>query len=111
MDSYGELRCLDLLTGDRVWESLAAVPKARWANIHLVRHGDEIWMFNEKGELIISTLSPEGFHETSRSKIIEPTDGQLDQRDVCWTHPAFAYRRLYVRNDRELICIDLAAKN
>ena len=110
VDSYGELRCLDLLTGDRVWESLAAVPKARWANIHLVRHGNEIWMFNEQGELIISTLSPEGYHEISRARIIEPTDGQLDQRDVCWTHPAFAYKRLYVRNDRELICIDLAAR-
>ncbi len=111
VDSYGELRCLDLLTGDRVWESLEAVPKARWSNIHLVRHEDRIWMFNERGELIISRLSPEGFHQISRAKIIEPTDGQLDQRDVCWTHPAFAHKRLYVRNDRELICIDLSAKD
>jgi len=110
VDSYGELRCLDLRTGDRVWESLDAVPKARWSNIHLVRHEDKVWMFNERGELIISTLSPEGFRQISRAKIIEPTDGQLDQRDVCWTHPAFAYKRLYVRNDRELICIDLAAR-
>ncbi len=110
VDSYGELRCLDLLTGNRIWESLDAVPKARWSNIHLVRHEDKIWMFNERGELIISKLSPDGFHQISRAKIIEPTDGQLDQRDVCWTHPAFAYKRLYVRNDRELVCIDLSAK-
>ena len=111
VDSYGELRCLDLKTGDRVWESLEAVPKARWANIHLVRHEGKIWMFNERGELIICTLSPEGFHEISRTKIIEPTEGQLSQRGgVCWTHPAFAYKRIYVRNDRELVCIDLAAK-
>jgi outer membrane protein assembly factor BamB len=110
VDSYGELRCLDLLTGNRIWESLDAVPKARWSNIHMVRHENEIWMFNERGELIISRLSPEGFHQISRAKIIEPTEGQLDQRNVCWTHPAFAYKRLYVRNDRELICIDLSAK-
>ncbi|MGE5295997.1 MAG: PQQ-binding-like beta-propeller repeat protein, partial [Solirubrobacterales bacterium] len=37
VDSHGELRCLDLKTGDRVWEDLTAVPKARWANIHMVR--------------------------------------------------------------------------
>jgi outer membrane protein assembly factor BamB len=109
VDSYGELRCLELLSGDRVWESLEAVPKARWSNIHMVRHEDKIWMFNERGELIICKLSPEGFHEISRTKIIEPTTGQLGQRGgVCWSHPAFAYKRIYVRNDRELLCIDLS---
>jgi len=109
VDSYGELRCLELQTGDRVWESLEAVPKARWANIHMVRHEDKIWMFNERGELIICKLSPEGFHEISRTRIIEPTRGQLGQRGgVCWAHPAFANKHVYVRNDRELLCIDLS---
>jgi hypothetical protein len=109
VDSYGELRCLDLLTGDRIWESLEAVPKDRWSNIHMVRNGDRMWMFNERGELIISKLSPEGFHEISRAKIIEPTEGQLGRRGgVCWSHPAFADRHIYVRNDSELLCIDLS---
>jgi outer membrane protein assembly factor BamB len=109
VDSYGELRCLDLKTGDRIWESLEAVPKARWANIHMVENGEHIWMFNERGELIISKLSEEGFEEISRTKIIEPTEGQLDERGgVCWTHPAFAYKNIYVRNDEELICVNLA---
>ena len=111
VDSYGELRCLELITGDRVWESLDAVPKARWSNIHMVRHEDKIWMFNERGELIICKLSPKGFHEISRTKIIEPTEGQLSQRGgVCWSHPAYANKCVYVRNDRELLCIDLSVK-
>jgi outer membrane protein assembly factor BamB len=111
VDSYGELRCLKLLTGDRVWESLDAVPKARWANIHITRHEDKIWMFNERGELIICTLSLEGFNEISRTKIIEPTKGQLSRRGgVCWAPPAFAYKHIYVRNDRELLCIDLSKR-
>ena len=111
VDSYGELRCLDLKTGDRIWENLEAVPKARWSNIHMVRHEDKVWMFNERGELIISKLSPKGYHEISRTRIIEPTEGQLGQRGgVCWSHPAFAYKNIYVRNDRELLCINLAAK-
>ena len=75
VDSYGELRCLDLRTGDRIWEDLTAVPKARWSNIHMVRNGDKVWMFNERGELIISQLSPDGFHEISRAKLIDPTAG------------------------------------
>ncbi|MHC4166948.1 MAG: PQQ-binding-like beta-propeller repeat protein [Planctomycetota bacterium] len=111
VDSYGQFRCLDLLTGDRVWESLRPVPSDRWSNIHMVRHEDKVWMFNERGELIISKLSPKGFEEISRAKIIEPTEGQLTKkRPVCWSHPAFANKRIYARNDDELICVDLAAK-
>ena len=109
MDSYGQLRCLELLTGERIWESLDAVPKARWANIHMVEHQDHIWMFNESGELIICKLSPRGFDEISRAKLIKPTKGQLS-RGVCWSHPAFAYKHIYIRNDEELVCADLSAK-
>ena len=112
VDSYGEFRCLELQSGNRIWENLEAVPRARWSNIHMVRHEGNIWMFNERGELIISKLSPEGFIEISRTKLIEPTEGQLGQRGgVCWSHPAFAYKHVYARNDEELLCANLAAKD
>ncbi len=105
VDSYGQLRCLDLLTGDRVWENLNAVPKARWANIHMVQNSDKVWMFNERGELLITKLSKEGFQEISRTKLIEPTEGQLGSRGgVCWSHPAYANKHIYIRNDNELLC-------
>ena len=111
VDSYGELRCLDAATGDRVWEDLTAVPRARWSNIHMVQNGDRVWMFNERGELIIARLSPQGFDEISRAHLIEPTLAQLRQRGgVCWSHPAFAQRCIFARNDRELVCADLSAK-
>jgi outer membrane protein assembly factor BamB len=108
IDSYGELRCLDARTGDRIWEDLTAVPKARWSTIHMVRRGERMWMFNERGELVIGKLSPDGFKEISRAKLIEPTTAQLRQRDgVCWSHPAYAYGHVFARNDRELVCADL----
>ncbi|MFO0896186.1 MAG: PQQ-binding-like beta-propeller repeat protein [Pirellulales bacterium] len=111
VDSYGELRCLDARNGDRIWENLTATPKARWSTIHFVQHGTEDWLFNERGELIIARLTPQGYQELSRTKIIEPTRGQLDQRGgVCWSHPAFANRCVFVRNDEELVCVDLAQK-
>ncbi len=110
VDSYGELRCLELGTGDRVWENLQAVPKARWATIHFVKNYDNIWMFNEKGELIIAALSPQGFTEKSRAKLIEPTRDQLPSRrgGVTWSHPAFANRHVFARNDKEIVCVNLA---
>ena len=111
VDSYGELRCLDVKTGDRVWEDTTAVPESRWATIHMVRNGDRVWMFNECGELIVAKLSPAGFEEISRAKLIDPTKGQLSRGNgVCWSHPAFAYRCVFARNDQELVCASLAAE-
>ena len=108
VDSYGELRCLKADNGDRVWEDLTATPKARWSTIHFVQHEDRTWMFNERGELIIGELSPQGFKEISRAKLINPTVGQLDRRGgVCWSHPAFAGGHVFARNDEVLVCASL----
>ena len=109
VDSYGELRCLEALSGERVWEDLTAVPRARWSTIHFVQNGDDTWMFNERGGLMIASLTPDGYKEKSRTKIIEPTKTQLNQRNgVCWTHPAFAMKSVFIRNDKELVCVDLS---
>ena len=76
----------------------------------MVRNGDKVWMFNERGELIISRLSPQGFQEISRAKLISPTLLQLRRRDgVTWSHPAFAYKHVFARNDKELVCAPLAS--
>ncbi len=110
VDSYGELRCLDLASGDRVWEDLTATPKARWSTLHMVQNADHVWMFNERGELLITKLSPQGLEEISRSHLIDPTQEQLSQRGgVCWSFPAFANRCVFARNDKEIVCADLSA--
>jgi outer membrane protein assembly factor BamB len=109
VDSYGQMRCLDADTGERIWESQQAVPKERWSNIHIVRHGDRYVMFNERGELIFAKLSPSGDDEVSRAKLIEPTRVQLNERGgVCWSHPAYANKHVFPRNDEELVCASLA---
>jgi len=110
VDSYGELRCLAGDTGDRIWEALPAGRKVRWFNIHMVENQDKIWMFNERGELAITRLSPQGYQEISKAKLIKPTREQLNERGgVCWAHPAFAYRHVFARNDEELLAADLSA--
>jgi outer membrane protein assembly factor BamB len=108
--SYGQLRCLKLETGERLWETLAATTNAgpvRWANAFLVRNGERFFIANEKGELIIANLTPKGYEETSRTHLIEPTN-QDARRPVVWSHPAFANRNIYARNDREILCASLA---
>ena len=109
VDSYGQLRCLDASTGDRVWEDRTATRQVRWGTVHFVRQGRRTWMFNERGELMLSELSPEGFRVISRTKIIEPTVVQLRRRGegVCWSHPAFAQRCVFARSDKEIVCVSL----
>ena len=110
-DSSGILRCLKVSTGEQLWEDGTAVPKNNWATIHLIRNEDKTWLFNERGELIIARLTPRGFEEISRAKLIDPTTDQLRRRNgVTWSHPAFAYRHVFARNDKELVCADLSAK-
>jgi outer membrane protein assembly factor BamB len=113
VDSYGQLRCLDAATGDRLWEDLTAVPMDRWSTIHFVKNRDKHWLFNEQGELIIARLTPQGYDEISRAKLLEPTIEQLRRRGgggVCWAHPAFANRHIFQRSDKELVCASLAAE-
>lgn len=111
VDSYGEFRCLNAETGDRIWEDLSAVPKARWSTIHMVKQAntDKIWMFNERGELLIANLSPTGLKILDRCQLIEPTKAQLPQRGgVCWSHPAFAEKSIFIRNDNRIVRASLA---
>ena len=109
VDSYGQFRCLDARTGDRIWENQEVVPKARWSTVHMVRQADRVWMFNERGQLLITTLSPRGLAILDRCQVIEPTTAQLPQRGgVVWTHPAFAEQSIFVRNDERLVRASLA---
>ncbi len=100
---------MDAKTGKRIWEDLNAVPKARWATIHMVEQADRVWMFNERGELLITKLAPTGLTILDRCKLIEPTRDQLGQRGgVCWSHPAFAEKCVFARSDEKLVKASLA---
>ena len=107
VDSYGQLRCLDARTGNRLWETLRPTGRARWSNAHLIGCGRYTYLFNEHGELIVAQLTPQGYQERGRVKLIEPTEGVPYLRPVTWAHPAFADGRIYVRNDAVLRCFAL----
>ena len=108
IDSYGELRCLDLLTGDRIWTDSTLVPYGRWANAHFVTQNEKIWAFNEKGELVLGTLSPEGFSDLGRVELVKPVRVSPNPRGgINWAHPAFAGRKIYARSDALLVCWEL----
>jgi outer membrane protein assembly factor BamB len=109
--SYGQFRCLEADTGDRVWETFEPTTgkSERWGTAFIVQHEDRWFLFNEQGDLIIANLSPSGYREVSRARLIEP-DNEDPRRPVVWSHPAFAHRSVYARNDSEIVCASLAKK-
>ena len=122
--SYGELRCLEVMTGKRVWESMTASRGAltpakvaaqpgptdgeRWGLAFLIPHADRYFLFNEQGDLIIAKLTPKGYDEVSRTHLVDPTNTLVRGRKVVWMHPAFAGKCVFARNDNELVCVSLA---
>lgn len=110
--SYGQLRCLRAKTGERMWETQAVTKeRVRWASGLIVRHGDRLFINNDRGELIVMKPAPDGYHEISRTQLIKPTSPPGNRRElttVNWSQPAYANRHIYARNDDEIICASLA---
>ena len=113
--SYGQLRCLRAATGERVWESQeVTLERARWASGFIVRNGNRFFISNDRGELMIAKLTPEGYQEISRTSLIAPTSPAGVRRQlgkVSVVHPAYANSNIYMRNDEEIICASLAAND
>ena len=108
--SYGQLRCLKLDTGERLWETFAATtggPPVRWANAFIIKHEKHFFLANELGDLIIANLTPKGYEEISRAKLLKPTTTD-PRRAVVWSHPAFANQCVFMRNDEDIVCAELA---
>ena len=115
---YGETCCLDDQTGQRMWTTLeptsgGTVPRERWSTLFMVPHGDKVFIFNEKGDLLLARLTPAGYNEISRTHIVDPDMASAGGggRKVVWSHPAFANRCVYARNAHEIVCISLATQS
>jgi len=110
IDFDGQLVCLDAKTGKRLWETFAATggKKSDCGTAFLVPQGDRFVIFNDQGDLILANLSAKGYQEISRARILEPVQSARG-RTVVWSHPAFAQRCVFARNDKEMVCVCLAS--
>jgi hypothetical protein len=110
IDERGQLRCFELVSGNMVWESLATAPNGRPTNSatgFIVKNGDRFFITTETGDLILAKMSPSGYEEMGRTKILDPT-ARTSGRKVVWSHPAYANQCIFARNDKEIVCISLA---
>jgi outer membrane protein assembly factor BamB len=107
--------CIRLGDRERIWTDAtatagtSAAPRGtRYGTAFLTRNTTNglFYLFNESGELIVADLSPEGYREKGRMKLLEPTNEAFG-RPVVWSPPAFAGKSILVRNDKELVRVDL----
>jgi outer membrane protein assembly factor BamB len=110
-DQRGVLRAIELESGKKLWETSKPVAERpqNSGTAFIVRQGKRHWLFNDSGELIIASVTSDGYEEIDRAKVIEPTNTAFG-RDVVWSMPAFANRHAFIRNDQECVCVDLTAK-
>jgi outer membrane protein assembly factor BamB len=89
------LCCVEAQAGKELWQ------KARVGEYHasLLRTGDnKLLMLSDGGDLVLLDPSPRGYRELARSNVSGPET---------WAHPALSDGRLYVRDKKELICLQL----
>jgi outer membrane protein assembly factor BamB len=112
IDGNGKLLCYKSDTGEEVWGTKEVLGEnmGPCATAFLVPVGDHTILFNDQGDLILADLTPKGYKEISRAHLLDTSQHSFG-RDVVWCHPAFAQKCVFVRNDKEIVCVSLAAVN
>ncbi|MEX2174203.1 MAG: PQQ-binding-like beta-propeller repeat protein [Pirellulaceae bacterium] len=85
------LTCIKAATGERVWQ------EPRFGKGNLIAADGKLWISTMEGELVVVRASPKGFEELARAAVLGST------RQA----PALAGGLLYLRDDKEIICLDV----
>jgi outer membrane protein assembly factor BamB len=85
------LTCVNAATGKRVWQ------QARFGKGNLIAADGKLFCSTMKGELVVVRATPEKYDELGRATVIGTT------RQA----PALANGLLYLRDDKEIVCLDV----
>ncbi len=97
MDNVGgagpitHLTCIDAATGERKWQ------QARFGKGNLIAADGKLFITTMKGELVLVRATPERYEELSRATVLGST------RQA----PALSNGRLFLRDDKEIVCLDV----
>lgn len=89
------LKCIVAATGKEKWSHKRKLGKGS-----LIRVGDRLIVLSEEGDLVLAEATPRKYRQLAK---VEMLHGR------CWTPPTLAHGRLYLRNQEELVCLDVSA--
>jgi outer membrane protein assembly factor BamB len=92
LDETRDLTCLSIRTGEVMWR------QSGFQKGSLMRIDDRLLVLGENGRLALVECNPKEYRELARTRPF---------RDRCWTLPVLADGRLFLRDRREVLCLDL----
>jgi outer membrane protein assembly factor BamB len=89
-----DLRCVETKTGKSLWTR----PRVGKFHASLLRTGnDKLLVLEDGGDLVLLDPDPKEYRELARTKVCGPA----------WAHPALAGGKLYLRDDKEVLCLQM----
>ena len=86
------LKCLVAETGEQKWVQRG------YGKGSLIAADGLLYILSDQGQLILAEATPAGFHEKGKVQVLQ---GRT------WTAPVLSHGRLYLRNDKEMIALDV----
>ncbi len=89
----GTLKCIEALTGAERWG------KRRLGKGSLIYADGHFIVLNDRGKLVLIEATPEGYIEKGSVQVLSGRS---------WTPPSLANGRVFVRNQKEMVCLEVA---
>jgi outer membrane protein assembly factor BamB len=90
-----DLVCMDARTGRVEWREKG---HRSFRKGSLLAAGEHLIILGEDGTLCVAEATPAGYRQTASWRV---------SANKCWTVPALAGGRLYVRDESQIVCLDL----
>jgi outer membrane protein assembly factor BamB len=97
----GILTCVDIANGKAKWKD------GRYKHGQVILVGDRLIVQDEFGEVIMVDASPAKWRELGRVRGLR---GEHGEEHKSWNVPVMFGKYLIVRNDREMVCYELAQR-
>jgi outer membrane protein assembly factor BamB len=92
------LICVNVKTGKQQWSKTGfSGSDGGHAHVGIIAMGENLLVLADNGQLILLAADPKAYHEISRAQVCGTT----------WCNPAYADGKLYLRDAKELWCIEL----
>jgi len=89
------LTCINANTGEQKWQQRG------FQKGSLIFVDGHLIILGERGNLALVEATPTGYKEKAAAEVL---------RGKCWTMPTLAGGKLFVRNQSEMLCLDLVGK-
>ena len=90
------LKCVDANTGVEMWKERG------YGKGTLIIADGHLIVLSERGKVALIKAQSNGFVEVASAQVLN---------GKCWTVPSLADGRLYLRNEQEIVCLDLVARS